>query len=184
MPSKAKKVFEGKIYSIWQWNQRLYDGTETVFERLKRRDTVHTIGVLEDGKILLALDEQPDRGPVITPAGGQIDPGETPEEAAKREFREELSYEIGELVPWHTYQPSGKIDWTVYAFVGRQLSPVSGVHPEAGEKIQPLLFTFEEFLQLGSDARLRDYLLRIILLEAQLDRKRRMALEKILYGGT
>ena len=114
IPQHAKKVFQGEIFGVWQWDQELYDGSSTTFEAVKRSSTSHTVGVLPNGQVLLVEDEQPHRQPVITPPGGMIDPGETPDEAARREFLEETGYRIGTLVPWHSYNPSVKSEWTVY----------------------------------------------------------------------
>ena len=45
--------------------------------------------------------------------------------------------------------------------------------PEGGEKIRVLNFTFDEFLELGTNPKMRDLVIRIILLEAQIDKKKR-----------
>lgn len=182
LPADAKKVFTGNIFSVWQWEQRQYDGSTKTYERLSRSDTAHTIGILPDGRILLNQDEQPDREPVITPAGGQVEVGESPEAAARREFLEETGYAIGTLIPWHTYRPSVKVAWTVHAFIGRDLKKIAELNPDGGEKLTPLTFTFDEFLQLGHNPQMRDMVIRIILLQALLDPKMKEELKKQLYG--
>ncbi len=182
IPHDANKVFQGEIFSVWQWPQQLYDGSTATFEAIKRADTAHTVGILPDGRILMVEDEQPYRPPVITPAGGVIDENETPEEGAKREFLEETGYQIGQLIPWHSYQPSDKIIWRVHAFIGRNLLKSGEPHTEPGEKIKVLTFTFNEFVQLGQNPMLRDLVLRTILLEAQLDNKKKNELYQTLYG--
>lgn len=182
LPPHARRVFKGKLYEVWQWEQKLYDGSTTTFEGLRRFDYAYMIGVLPDRKIMLVHDEQPDRGPVLTPAGGKVEPGEEPMTAAQREFLEETGYEAEEVVPWHTYRPSGKIAYVAHAFIGRSIHRVHEPALEAGERIEPILFTFEEFLKLGQNPDLRDWVLRIRLLEAQLDPAARAALEHLLYG--
>lgn len=182
VPPHARRVWRGLVFSAWQWQQELYDGSFAMFEALSRADTAHTVGVLPDRRLLLTEDEQPNRPAVITPAGGVIESGESPAAAAKREFLEETGYRIGTLVPWHEYQPSHRIDWAVHAFIGRDLTRDSAPRPEAGEKIKLLTYTFEEFLALGFERRLRDLVIRIILLEAMLDPKKKMALAALLYG--
>jgi len=183
MPPDTKKVFEGDIFSVWQWPQELFDGSRKTFERITRSDVTHAVGVLPNGKILLTEDAQPHRQTVLTPPGGMVEEGETPEEAVRREFLEETGYEIKELVPWHHYQPaSDKIGYTCHAFVACKIEKKGAPTPEAGEKIKVLQFSWDEFLQLGSNPKMRDLVIRIILLEAQLDKQKRDQLWQLLYG--
>jgi ADP-ribose pyrophosphatase len=182
IPQEAKKVFQGERYSLWQWEQELYDGSTATFEALKRTDTAQVVGVLSNNKIMLVDDVQPHRDAVITPAGGAVEGGEEPAKAAKREFLEETGYEAGTLMPWYNYRPSATVDSTVYAYIGRDLKKVGKQNLEPGEKIKILTYTFDEFVALGSDSNVRDLVLRIILLEAQLDNKKKAELKNILYG--
>lgn len=181
IPPTAKQVFAGKKYSVWQWEEELFDGSRGLWEGVRRNHTAHTIGVLPDERILLTEDEQPGRSSVITPAGGQVDAGEEPAAAARREFMEETGYDIGTLIPWHYYRASTNMDWFIYAYVGRDLEKVAEPDLEAGEKVTIKTFTFDEFLQLGRTPKLRDRILRTILLEALLDPDKKAALKKILY---
>ena len=38
IPINAKKVFQGIIFDVYQWEQKLFDGTVATFEKLKRPD--------------------------------------------------------------------------------------------------------------------------------------------------
>lgn len=40
VPDAAQHVFEGMIFDVYQWPQKLFDGSEHTFEMLKRPDTV------------------------------------------------------------------------------------------------------------------------------------------------
>ena len=187
IPKHAKKVFEGNIFSTWQWDQECYDGSTQVFEGLSRPDYGTAVGVLDSKEILLAWDEQPDRKPLLTSIGGRIEADETPEAGAAREFREETGYEVGELRPWFTYTPSGKIDFSVYMYIARDLKKVGEPQLDVGERIELRTFSFEDFLRLGNssskdlDGPLRDWELRIRLLEAQLDKEKQGELYSLLY---
>src|SRR3989344_2189761 len=105
IPESAKKVFEGNIFDVYQWEQELYDGTKGVFEKISRPDTAVVIPILPDGKILLVEDSQPDRKMVLSAPSGRVEEGETPEETARRELLEETGYEVKELIPFFTFQP-------------------------------------------------------------------------------
>src|SRR3989344_5182152 len=114
-----KKVFQGKIFSVWQWDQKRYDGTTKTFERVERVDAGSVIGVLPDKRIMLVWDEQPHREGCLTPAGGRVEEGENPEMAAARELREETGYEAESLTPWYTTKPYGKVKFSIHCFIGK-----------------------------------------------------------------
>ncbi|MEX1997599.1 MAG: NUDIX hydrolase [Candidatus Andersenbacteria bacterium] len=182
LPSEAKRVFTGRIFSVWQWEQQLYNGSTAIFEGISRPDYVCAIGILPNQKLLLVEDEQPDRPAIITPAGGQLEPGEEPSAGAGREFREETGYEARQLVPWFTYQPNSKLFMTCHFFIARHLTAHGQTALEAGERITLKQYTFAEFVALGSDPAVRDGMLRIKLLEAQLDPQKKQDLHHLLYA--
>ena len=92
MPASAKMVFKGKIFEVWQWQQKMYNGTTQTFERLKRPDTVQVIPVV-GSKILTQRQEQPDQSaPFFSFPGGRCDEREDPLAAVKRELLEETGY--------------------------------------------------------------------------------------------
>jgi len=176
-----KQVFQGKIFSVWQWEQQLYDGTSKTFEHVTRTDAVRVIGVMPDKKILLIWDEQPDREGVFGMAGGQVDAGEIPAEAAKREFLEETGYSVGTLTPLTSQTMPGRVVFNIHYFIGRNLQKIQEPQQSPGEKISLRLCTFDEFLALGQNESLRDLRIRITLLEAQLDPKKKEMLYNMLY---
>lgn len=181
VPAEAKKVFQGILFSVWQWPQTLYDGSQTTFERIKRTDSVNVLGVLPDKKILLALDEQPHRPPLITLPGGRVEAGESPLEAAQRELLEETGFSAKQFIPWYSYQPSSSVLFTVHCLIARGLEKKGPATPDPGERIQPLFYAFEDFLTLGREPRLRDFMLRIYLLEACLSPEKKQALYTMIY---
>lgn len=178
-----KKVFQGDIFSVWQWEQKLYDGSTKTFERVQRGDAAFIIGVLPDKRILLIWDEQPDREGVLGLAGGKVEAGEDPKDAAAREFLEETGYEAVSITPWMSFVPyDGKMTFTIHTFIGKNCVQVAEPALEAGERISLRFFTFDEFIALGQEASLRGMQLRIILLETQIDPAKKDKLYQQLYG--
>lgn len=177
-----KKVFQGDIFSVWQWEQKLYDGSTKTFEQVQRSDAAFIVGVLPDKRILLIWDEQPDREGLLGPAGGKVEEGEDPQDAAAREFLEETGYRAATIEPWISFAPSGKMVFTVHCFIGKNCEKFSEPKLEAGERIAVRFFTFDEFIMLGQEESLRAPQLRIMLLEAQIDTTKKEKLHQQLYG--
>ena len=59
IPPDAKKVFSGVLFDVYQWEQKMFDGSVATFEKLKRPDTVVVFPVLPNGRIILTEQEQP-----------------------------------------------------------------------------------------------------------------------------
>ena len=149
IPDNAKKVFGGVLFDVYQWEQELFDGTKTLFEKLKRPDTVVVFPVLDDGKILLTEQEQPGKEPFVGATGGRVDNGEDILEAAKRELLEESGYESSEFILWDAQHPTSKIDWVVYTFIAKGLKKVSDMNLDAGEKIILKPVSLDEFIDIA-----------------------------------
>lgn len=73
IPKHAKRVFKGIIFDVYQWKQKLFDGSFTTFEKIKRKSTVMVLPITKDGKIILTQQEQPLEGKFIGAIGGIVD---------------------------------------------------------------------------------------------------------------
>jgi 8-oxo-dGTP pyrophosphatase MutT (NUDIX family) len=144
IPPEAKRVFEGVIFDVYQWQQQLYDGSMATFERIKRADTVLVVCSIDD-KILVIEDEQPGRGKKLKLPGGRVDPDDDSHlAAAKREIREETGYEFANLKLVNVMQPENKIEWFVSIFVATDVTHQELAKADAGEHITPHLKSFDE----------------------------------------
>ncbi|HEY9585649.1 MAG TPA: NUDIX hydrolase [Candidatus Paceibacterota bacterium] len=150
IPDNAKKVFAGVLFDVYQWEQELFDGTKSVFEKVKRPDTVIIFPVLDDGRIVLSEQRQPGKKIFIGAVGGRVDEGEDILKAAKRELLEESGCEASELILWDAQQPISKIEWAVYTFIAKGLKKVAEMDLDAGEKITSKPVSFEEFVEIGT----------------------------------
>ncbi len=156
IPVTAKKVFSGKLFEVWQWEQKLYDGTTRTFEKIKRPPTVMILPITDQGKIVITQQEQPGEGPFIGLIGGIVDEKEDVLVAAKRELLEESGYTAQEFIMWDAIQLINKIDWPSYTFIAQGLKKVQEIHLDGGEKIALKEVTFDEFLALSHEEKFRD----------------------------
>lgn len=149
IPPHATRVFKGIVFDVYHWEQKMFDGSVKTFEKIKRQDTVITFPVLDNGKILVSKEEQPDSGVYRGGFGGRVEEGEDVLKAAKRELLEESGYKAGKLDLWKAVQPVGKIEWVIYYFIGRDLEKVADPSLDSGEKIEIMEVNFEEFLKIA-----------------------------------
>lgn len=157
IPDNAEMVFRGVIFDVYQWPQTMFDGSTETFEMLRRPDTVKIIAIKGD-KIIIIKQRQPRKDWFYTYPGGRIDPTDRNElAAAKRELREETGMEFQNYKLIDTTQPFSKIDWLVYTFVATDFIKQGTQKLDAGEDIQILELSFQEFRDYVNDPE-ADYL--------------------------
>ena len=185
IPANAKRVFRGVIFDVWQWKQKMFDGSFAVFEKLERADTVNVIAIVGQ-KILLLKQKQPDwKKDKNTLAGGRVDEGESPLLAAKRELLEESGYASSDWKLWKKQNPYNKLIWTVYTFVAHNCYQKQKPEEDAGERIKSFLITFEEFLKLSDNPDFYEKELAGVLHRARYDKKYQKELYNLLFkNGT
>lgn len=156
LPKTAKRVFKGVIFDVYQWKQKMFDGSIETFEKLKRPDIVNVLPIV-NGKIILTQQQQPGAEPFIGCLGGRIDKNETPLRAAARELLEESGLKAGKLILWQAVNPLPKIDCAIYTFIAKNCVKVSGQSLDSGERIKLISVTFDEFVKLVADEHYRDW---------------------------
>lgn len=182
MPPEAKQVFKGEIFEVFQWPQQLYDGSIATFERIKRPDSAGVLAVTPEKKIVLTYQEQPMHKPFWGLLGGVVDPGETPQETAMRELREEGGFAAEVWKEWFSFRPSTRIEWSMHTFVAQQTKKVTEPHLDAGEKITIHELTFDEFVELVQRKDFRDSEVALEVLRAAVQPQKLKALQEFLLG--
>jgi len=147
VPSKAKRVFKGIIFDVYQWQQKMFDGSEETFEIVKKKYTAEVIAI-KDGKIILSHQSQPTKKDFYAILGGRIKDGEEPMAAAKREMLEESGMTSDKWKLLKIYQPLHKIDWNIYTYIAKDCKKTSDIKFDSGEKGENIECTFDEFVNI------------------------------------
>lgn len=144
IPDKAKRVFAGEIFDVYQWPQKLFDGSSAKFEMIRRPDTVTAIPIIGE-KIITIEDTQPHTGKKLSFPGGRVDNRDiSPLDAAKREVKEEVGYEFKNWKLVNVTQPHSKLEWFIYTFIAWDGRKTADPHLDPGEKINLNLLNFDE----------------------------------------
>lgn len=144
IPDKATCVFKGQIFDIYQWPQKMFDGSTRTFEMLRRPDTVQIIAI-QDGKLVVIEDQQPGRPLQIHLPGGRADKDASWLEAAQRELKEETGLVFKTWRQLTAEQPAAKIEWFTPIFLATDLIAQGSQQTDAdGEKIKVKLQSFDQ----------------------------------------
>ena len=154
IPDNAKLVFKGKIFDVYQWPQKMYDGSSSTFEMLKRPDSVEIIPIIDDN-IIVTEEEQPDSPDSFyaTPGGRHDVEGETTLQAAKRELLEETGMKFKNWKLIQVFQPAPKIEHFVYRFIATDFESQTDQELDSGEKIKILKLNLQEVKKLCDSPR-------------------------------
>lgn len=184
IPEHAELVFSWVRAKVYQWDQEMYDGTTARFERIRFMDGAFTIPVLENGNILLTLQEQPARKPFFSLPGWALDKEwENPIEWAKRELLEETGCTSDDWHHWMDFTWTVHTATYVYYYIARNCRSIQDVAPDGWEKIELIEVNFDQFLELASDIRFQHHWnLLPYMYEARLSQKKYNELYEIIYG--
>ena len=178
LPSNARKVFEGVMFNVYQWDQEQFDGSFKVFEAVERKPSVQIIATHKD-KVVLLEEEQPFIGKFSALPGGVCE-SLNPESDARRELEEETGLTSSDVFLWKKTDFSSKVVWNTYYFIMRDCAKTSVPYLDSGEKISVSFLSFKEFIDkvLSKDFRNKEFanMILLMLYENSLD-----DFEKLLF---
>ncbi|MCL6591239.1 MAG: NUDIX hydrolase [Firmicutes bacterium] len=128
IPQKKELIYQGKYISYHLDHVLLPNGLTSTREYLHHPGAVAAVPLMDDGTIILVEQFRYPTGSVLLeiPAG-KLEPDETPEECVKRELREEIGYEPGQLAHllsvWTT---PGFTDEIIHLYLATDLKPAAG----------------------------------------------------------
>jgi len=182
IPKEAKKVFSGIIFEVYQWKQKMYDGSYKTFEIVYRGPSVEVLAVVKN-KIIILEEQQPRKPSYLSLSGGRVEKNETPLAAAKRELLDETGYQAKEMSLLQESFGFSKMSYHLSVFLAKDCRKISKPHPDNGEKIKFTLVSFEDFLQLARNKRFSAQVdLKFMMYEALLDKKKKQEFKKKLFG--
>lgn len=154
VPHEAKKVFNGILFDVYQWKQKVFDGSIDIYEMVGTKPSNSIIAIT--GKKIIVLDqEQPGTKPFVSLPGGRTEEGENEKLAAKRELLEETGYVSEEFELWFTANEHTKIDAESDIWIAKNCKRTSEQSLDKGEKIKVNLIEFDNFLNLVRDENFR-----------------------------
>ncbi|MFA6908904.1 MAG: NUDIX hydrolase [Patescibacteria group bacterium] len=181
LPKGGKRVFHGDIFDVYQWPQKMYDGSTHPFEIVARPDTALIIALTDDHKVLIQREFQPQhKKPFISIPGGRVDDDEQPLAAAKRELREETGYTAKKWTLFKKSRFTSKINWDMYIYIAYACKKTHTPHLDAGERITTFRKSVKEFFSMIEKEKLAEPVLLMELLKAKADKKKMTALKKLL----
>jgi len=170
-----RRVHDGRVLSL-DVDEVIEPGeVRGTREVVRQPGSVAALPVLEDGRIVLVRQYRYAVADFVweLPAGRR-DPGETPEEGARRELEEEVGLHAGGLELFLSFWTTpGFCDEVMHLFRATSLTEVPA-RPEADERIEPRTFTLDEAMEMVKRGEIREgKTLVALLLEA--DRRSRGA---------
>lgn len=165
---ESREVYRNKWISVREDIAELPDGRTTLYGVVTMGRAAGVLPFLPDGRVLMVRQHRYVTGESHRwemPTGG-VHAGETPEEAAQRELREEIGYTAGRLTPVATFYSSKSVcDETCYLFLGHDLVPADGV-PDETEDLEVAALPFDDVLELVARSEIRDAMTVVAVLHA------------------
>jgi ADP-ribose pyrophosphatase len=140
-----RRVHAGRVLDLDVDEVQEPGGVHGLREVVRQRGSVAALPVHEDGRVVLVRQYRYAVDAFVweLPAGRR-DPGETPEEGARRELEEEVGLRPAALEPLLVFWTTpGFCDEVMHLFRATGLEPVPP-RPEADERIESATFTLEE----------------------------------------
>ena len=122
----SESVFEGRIIHLRVDTVRTPDGKVTTREVVEHRGAVAIVPLLDEHTVVLIRQFRQSAGRVLIeiPAG-MLEPGESPDECARRELIEETGYAAGRMEKlFESYLAPGYSSELLHVYAARDLVPV------------------------------------------------------------
>jgi ADP-ribose pyrophosphatase len=147
--TRTRKIFEGKVVRLVIREVRLPNGNLALREVVEHAEAVAIVALDDAQQVILVRQYRigADQDLYEIPAG-LVEAGETPEENAVRELREEIGYEPGDLQSLGAFYPTpGSSTELIRVYLGRDLKTAPLAQDE-DEFIETLRLPFADALRM------------------------------------
>lgn len=121
----SERIYQGKILDFYRDTVRLPNGREATRELVRHNGAVAVVPLLPDGRVIIEHQYRyPHDGVILEIPAGKLDgPDEDPEDACRRELREETGYSAGTLIPMGPFYPTAAYSSeTIWLFLAKDLT--------------------------------------------------------------
>ena len=164
----SRPIYENPWTKVREDIAAMPNGKTTIYGVIECVDCVGVLPFLDDEHVVMVRQYryvfgENHRWEMPT---GAVKPGESLEEAARREMREEVGYDAQELQLVSTYFTSKSIVQEIgHLYLGHHLTSVVSVLDDT-EFLEVAVFPFEQVLQMVLDSETRDSMTVITVLHA------------------
>ena len=164
----SRPIYRNPWISLREDVAQLPDGRTTLYGVVHIGEAVGVLPFVDDDHVLLVRQyryvfSEGQRWEM--PTGG-MKPGETREDAARRELQEEIGYTAGRLEWISTFYSSKSVCYEIcHLYIGSGLSPAA-LPPDATEFIETGVFALRDVLEMVNTSEIRDAMTVIAVLHA------------------
>jgi ADP-ribose pyrophosphatase len=154
----SEPVFQGRLISVRVDEVELPDGRRTRREVVDHPGAVAIVPLLPDGRVVMVRQYRHAVGQVLCelPAG-TLDPGESPEDCARRELAEETAYQASDLrLLLSIHLSPGYSSEIIHIFLATGLEPTAAAAPDEDERLSIMLLPMDEAVAMVGRGDLRN----------------------------
>ena len=151
------RIFDGKILHLYDDTVLLPNGKTASREYIRHQGAVCVVPLDSQDNILLVRQYRYAMGKITREApAGKLDPGETPEQGARRELEEETGLTGGELVFLGEFYSSPAILTEVIYLYAATGCTQGEKHPDPDEFVETEILPIRDAVQQIMDGEIRD----------------------------
>ena len=150
-------IYRGRFLDVRKDCVRLPNGKITTREWLQHPGAACMVPILPDGQLALIRQYRyPVLQEMIELPAGKLDPGESPEECAKRELEEEIGYKAGKLTYLtHIHPAIGFASEKMWLYLAEELEK-TGENTDHDEFVELMPTTVSDSVNMVWDQRITD----------------------------